>query len=76
MLPGLATGALSNLGNFEMDITLGQGQTEGFLIPHNKIAQLIALKHLLTAKEQNFLLLFQQVDLLELNQQKHNLVDF
>ena len=43
VLPGLATGALSNLGNFGMDKILGQGwyqntsQRGGFLILPNKI---------------------------------------
>ena len=51
VLPGLATGALgplASLGNFGMDKILGQGQTGCFLIPQNKIDQLIAYKHLLT----------------------------
>lgn len=47
-LPGLATGALSSVGNFTMDKILGRGQTGGFLIPQNKIDQLIQHKNLLT----------------------------
>ena len=41
VLPALATGALSSLDNFGMDKILGLGQTDGFLIPQNKIDQLI-----------------------------------
>lgn len=53
VLPGLATGALSSLGNFVMDKILGQGQGQigGFMIPQNKIDQLIAHKNLLTKKQ-------------------------
>lgn len=47
-LPGLATVALSSVGNFTMDKILGRGQTGGFLIPQNKIDQLIQHKNLLT----------------------------
>lgn len=43
--PGLATGALTSLGSFEMNEILGQGvQTGGFRVPQNKIDKLIALK--------------------------------
>ena len=57
VLTGLATGALSNLGNFGMDKILGQGwyqntsQRGGFLILPNKIDQLNTYKNLLTKKQ-------------------------
>ncbi|CAH3132264.1 unnamed protein product, partial [Pocillopora meandrina] len=62
VLPGLATGALSNLANqaavnFGMDKILGQGwyqntsQRGGFLILPNKIDQLNTYKNLLTKKQ-------------------------
>ena len=44
----LATGALSGLANLGVDKIFGKGQLGGFLIPHDKIAQLIAYKHLLS----------------------------
>lgn len=57
ILPGLATGVLKSLGSFGMDKILGQGaQTGGFVIPQNKIDQLIAYKHLLTAKQKHDIL--------------------
>ena len=47
VLPGLGTGAWSSLDSFGLDKILGQGvQTGGLLIPQDKIAQLIAYKHL------------------------------
>ncbi|PFX18802.1 hypothetical protein AWC38_SpisGene16812 [Stylophora pistillata] len=45
-LPGLATGALTSVGNFVTDKVLGAG-----LVPNDKIQQLIAYKHLLTDKQ-------------------------
>ena len=52
VLPGLPTGALSSPGSFGMGKILGKGvQTGGSLIPQNKIPQLIANKHLLSAKK-------------------------
>lgn len=52
ILPGLATGALSSLGNFGMDKILGQGyRSGGFLIPQDKINRLIKHKNLLTKKK-------------------------
>lgn len=57
VLPGLATGALSNLGNFGMDKILGQGwyqntsQRGDFLILPNKIDQLNTYKNLSTKKQ-------------------------
>ena len=44
--PGLATGALTSIGNFVTDKILG-----GFLIPNSKIQELIAYKDLLTTKQ-------------------------
>ena len=45
----LATGALSGLASLGVDKIFGKGQRGGFLIPQDKIAQLIAYKHLLSA---------------------------
>ena len=49
-LPALATGAVSALGSLGVDKIFGkgQGQTGGFLIPQNKIDQLIKHKGWLT----------------------------
>ncbi|PFX29617.1 Pulmonary surfactant-associated protein D [Stylophora pistillata] len=55
-LPGLATGALTSVGNFVTDKVLGAGQTGGFLIPNDKIQQLIAHKGLLTEKQKKDIL--------------------
>ena len=38
----LATGALSGLASLGVDIIFGKGQRGGFLIPQDKLAQLIA----------------------------------
>ena len=48
MAPALATGALSALGSLGVDKIFGKGQTGGFLIPQNKIDQLIKHKDWLT----------------------------
>ena len=56
VLPGLATGALSSLGNFGMDKILGQVFPDGFLIPQNKIDHLIQYKHLLSARQKQQIL--------------------
>ena len=50
--PALATGVLQALGSLGIDKIFGkgQGQTGGFLIPQNKIDQLIKYKDLLTKK--------------------------
>ena len=45
----LATGALSGLASLGVDKIFGKGQRGGFLVPMDKIAQLINYKHLLTA---------------------------
>ena len=50
-LPALATGALSGLASLGVDKIFGKGQTGGFLIPQNKIDQLIKYKDLLTKKQ-------------------------
>ena len=47
-LPALATGAVSALGSLGIDKIFGKGMTGGFLIPQNKIDQLIQYKDWLT----------------------------
>ena len=47
-LPALATGAVSALGSLGIDKIFGKGMTGGFVIPQNKIDQLIQHKNLLT----------------------------
>ena len=49
--PALATGALQALGSLGIDKIFGKGQSGGFLIPQNKINQLIHYKDLLTKKQ-------------------------
>ena len=49
----LATGALSGLG---VDKIFGKGQRGGFLIPQDKINQLIAYKHLLSTGQKRDIL--------------------
>ena len=49
--PALATGALQALGSLGIDKIFGKGQTGGFLIPQNKIDQLIKYKDLFTKKQ-------------------------
>lgn len=49
VLPALATGATSSLSNFGLDKLLGSGG--GFLIPQDKIDQLITHKNLLTKNQ-------------------------
>lgn len=57
VIPGLATGALTSLGNFTMDKILGQGYASGgFLIPQDKIDKLIANKRYLTKKQKDEIL--------------------
>ena len=53
VIPGVATGALSSLGEFGMNKILGQGASQigGFLIPQDKIQKLIDNIHLLTKKQ-------------------------
>ena len=52
----LATGALSGLASLGVDKIFGKGQRGGFLIPRDKIAQLIAYKHLLSAGQKKDIL--------------------
>ena len=51
--PSLATGALQALGSLGIDKIFGNGQSGGFLIPQNKINQLIHYKDLLTKKQKD-----------------------
>ena len=75
--PALATGALQALGSLGIDKIFGKGQSGGFLIPQNKIDQLIKYKDLLTKKQTNRL---SQLFTLEVNsllrQIKNRWVDF
>ena len=52
----LATGALSGLASLGVDKIFGKGQRGGFLIPQDKIAQLIKYKHLLSAGQKKDIL--------------------
>ena len=52
----LATGALSGLASLGVDKIFGEGQRGGFLIKQDKIAQLIAYKHLLSAGQKKDIL--------------------
>ena len=52
----LATGALSGLASLGVDKIFGKGQRGDFLIPHDKIAQLIAYKHLLSTGQKKQIL--------------------
>ena len=53
----IATGALSDLANLGVHKTFGKSvQQGGFLIQQNKIAQLIAYKHLLSASQKKDIL--------------------
>ena len=49
-LPALATGPVSALGSLGVDKIFGKGMNGGFLIPQNKIDQLIKYKDWLTKK--------------------------
>ena len=50
-IPALATGAIQALGSLGVDKIFGRGQSGGFLIPQDKINQLIQYKDLLTKKQ-------------------------
>ena len=50
-VPALATGALQALGSLGINEIFGKGQSGGFLIPQDKINQLIQYKDLLTKKQ-------------------------
>ena len=52
----LATGALSGLASLGADKIFGKGQRGGFLIPQDKIAQLIGYKHLLSTGQKKDIL--------------------
>ena len=52
----LATGALSGLASLGVDKIFGKGQRGGFLVPTDKIAQLINYKHLLTTGQKKDIL--------------------
>ena len=52
----LVTGALSGLASLGVDKIFGKGQRVGFLISMDKIAQLIAYKHLLTTGQKRDIL--------------------
>ena len=54
--PALATGAVSALGSLGIDKIFGKGMTGGFLIPQNKVDQLIKYKNLLTTKQKEQIL--------------------
>ena len=56
-VPALATGAMSALGSLGIDKIFGKGvQHRGFLIPQNKIKQLIKYRHLLSAGQKKQIL--------------------
>lgn len=56
-VPALATGAMSALGSLGIDKIFGKGvQQRGFLIPQNKIKQLIKYRHLLSAGQKKQIL--------------------
>ena len=81
LLSGVATGAVGALMDFGVSKALGSGvsnnQKGGFLIPQDKINQLIAHKNLLTKSRKNKLYhLFNQVESLLLSQLPNNVVDF
>ena len=73
----LATGALSGLASLGVDKIFGKGQRGGFLIPIDKIAPLIAYKHLLTMGRKRIFLRLSKLatDWLS-DQQKHRAADF
>ena len=55
LVPGLATGALQAIGSMGMDKIFGSGQRGGYLIPQDKINQLIQYKDLLTKKQKELI---------------------
>ena len=76
--PVLATGALQALGSLGIDKIFGKGQSGGFLIPQNKIDQLIKYKDSVDKKNRmrtSFQLFTLEVNSL-LNQVKNRWVDF
>ena len=76
-VPALATGALSGLANLGIDKIFGKGQVGGFLIPQNKVNQLIQYKDWLTdAQKKQIVSALHTVQKLLLNQLKHDQVAF
>ena len=57
----LATGALSGLASLGVDKIFGKGQRGGFLIPQDKINQLIAYKHLLSTGQKGIFLMLSKL---------------
>ena len=55
LVPGLATGAMQALGSLGMNKIFGSGQGGGYLIPQDKINQLIQYKDLLTNKQKEMI---------------------
>ena len=55
LVPGLATGAMQALGSLGVDKIFGSGQRGGYLIPQDKINQLIQYKDLLTNKQKELI---------------------
>ena len=77
--PALATGAAQALGSLGIDKIFGNGiQTGGFLVPQNKIDQLIKYKDMLTKKQKEQIVsaLHTGGQLVMTNQQNHNLEAF
>ena len=73
----LATGALSGLASLGVDKIFGKGQRGGFLIPQDKIAQLITYKHLLSAgQKKDILNALQSGSGLVINRREHSRVGF
>ena len=73
----LATGVLPRLASLGVDKIFGRGQRGGFLIPQDKIAQLIAYKHLLSAgQKRDILKALQSGSGLVIRPTKHSRVDF
>ena len=56
LVPILATGALTSLGNFGMDKILGSGNSHKYFVPYEKLHRLIMYKDALTAKQKADLL--------------------
>ena len=53
VIPALASGALSGLANMGVNKIFGKGQVGGFMIPQNKVNQLIQYKDWLTDAKKN-----------------------
>ena len=73
----LATGGLSGLANLGVDKIFGKGQQGSFLVPIDKIAHLIAYKHLLTTgQKKDILKALQTGNGLVIRPKKHSRVGF